>query len=233
MPRFQDGGKPTLRKHADKELDGILRPLNDGTSEPVAVRAVTLNMLLERHWPAYVERQKMRPSTLDGYNAMLTKWIKPNLGEKELADVTPEMITEFMKKLVEAKLADKYQKNIYNLTTLLFELAKTYDLIVKNPVRPLLHRPSVERTEKDQIPREKVRDFFIALPIAWRTPVLTLLLTGMRLHMFRHTAGSVVYAVTGDLKKAQEQLGHADIQTTGNIYVSLRPRPKTRSGKSP
>jgi len=42
---------------------------------------------------------------------------------------------------------------------------------------------------------------------------------GSGLHMFRHTAGSVVYAVTGDLKKAQEQLGHADIQTTGNIYV--------------
>jgi integrase len=42
---------------------------------------------------------------------------------------------------------------------------------------------------------------------------------GSGLHMFRHTAGSVVYALTGDLEKAQDQLGHADIQTTGKFYV--------------
>src|SRR5581483_2450177 len=36
---------------------------------------------------------------------------------------------------------------------------------------------------------------------------------GSGLHMFRHSAGSLLYAVTGDLKKTQEQLGHADIQT--------------------
>jgi hypothetical protein len=37
---------------------------------------------------------------------------------------------------------------------------------------------------------------------------------GKWLHMFRHSAGSLLYSVTGDLKKTQEQLGHADIQTT-------------------
>src|SRR4051812_21107722 len=63
----------TVRKDAEKELNTILRPINDSASEPIAVRAVTLNDLLERYWPAYVDRQKMRPSTLDGYNAVLNK----------------------------------------------------------------------------------------------------------------------------------------------------------------
>lgn len=38
-------------------------------------------------------------------------------------------------------------------------------------------------------------------------------------HAFRHLAGSIIHKETGSLKMAQEQLGHADVGTTGNIYV--------------
>jgi integrase len=37
-------------------------------------------------------------------------------------------------------------------------------------------------------------------------------------HMLRHTAGTFIMNTTGDLKMASEQLGHADIGTTSNIY---------------
>lgn len=40
-------------------------------------------------------------------------------------------------------------------------------------------------------------------------------------HMFRHSAGSIVHAKTGDLKLAQELLGHARISTTSDIYVHV------------
>jgi len=40
-------------------------------------------------------------------------------------------------------------------------------------------------------------------------------------HMFRHSAGSIVQAKTGDLKLAQELLGHARISTTSDIYVHV------------
>ena len=40
-------------------------------------------------------------------------------------------------------------------------------------------------------------------------------------HMFRHSAGSIVHAKTGDLKLAQELLGHARISTTADIYVHV------------
>jgi integrase len=40
-------------------------------------------------------------------------------------------------------------------------------------------------------------------------------------HMFRHSAGSIVHAKTGDLKLAQELLGHARISTTSDIYIHL------------
>jgi integrase len=39
------------------------------------------------------------------------------------------------------------------------------------------------------------------------------------LHMLRHTAGSLVFNSTGNMKAAQEQLGHSNMQTTANIYI--------------
>ena len=40
-------------------------------------------------------------------------------------------------------------------------------------------------------------------------------------HLFRHSAGSIIHAVTRDLKQAQELLGHAHLSTTSDIYVHL------------
>jgi integrase/recombinase XerC len=42
---------------------------------------------------------------------------------------------------------------------------------------------------------------------------------GERMHKARHTAGQRILDSTGDLKLVQRVLGHASIQTTGDIYV--------------
>lgn len=43
--------------------------------------------------------------------------------------------------------------------------------------------------------------------------------SGEKMHKARHTAGQRVLENTGDLKLTQKLLGHASIQTTGDIYV--------------
>jgi site-specific recombinase XerC len=40
-----------------------------------------------------------------------------------------------------------------------------------------------------------------------------------RMHKARHTAGQRVLDATGNLKAAQKLLGHASIQTTGDVYA--------------
>lgn len=40
-------------------------------------------------------------------------------------------------------------------------------------------------------------------------------------HIFRHSAGTLLYAKSRDLKLVQGALGHADISTTSDIYVHL------------
>ncbi|PYS07635.1 MAG: hypothetical protein DMG15_29800 [Acidobacteria bacterium] len=41
------------------------------------------------------------------------------------------------------------------------------------------------------------------------------------LHLFRHTAGSLLNKMTADLKRVQVQLGHADIGTTADVYTHV------------
>jgi integrase len=40
-------------------------------------------------------------------------------------------------------------------------------------------------------------------------------------HIFRHSAGTLLYAKSRDLKLVQGTLRHADISTTSDIYVHL------------
>jgi integrase len=181
MPRYQPDGKcPTLRKHAEKELARILQPINDGTSAPLGVRGVTFDNLLERHWDPYVEKQKMRPSTRDGYSSMLKIWIKPYFGNMELSKITKDTISGFFQKLRDANKSEQYQKNMYSVLHKMFELAVAYDLIQVSPVNKILHLPQVERGEKQTLPLDKVQTFFSTLPVRWRAPIAVLLLTGMR-----------------------------------------------------
>jgi integrase len=43
--------------------------------------------------------------------------------------------------------------------------------------------------------------------------------SGERMHKARHTAGQRVHDATGNPKAVQKLLGHASIQTTGDIYA--------------
>ncbi|WP_242606010.1 tyrosine-type recombinase/integrase [Frankia sp. Cppng1_Ct_nod] len=43
----------------------------------------------------------------------------------------------------------------------------------------------------------------------------------MRLHDLRHTAASLTYRATRDLKLVSELLGHASIQFTSDVYTSI------------
>ena len=43
--------------------------------------------------------------------------------------------------------------------------------------------------------------------------------SGERMHKARHTAGQRVLDATGNLKATQKLLGHASIQTTGDVYA--------------
>lgn len=50
-------------------------------------------------------------------------------------------------------------------------------------------------------------------------------------HAFRHLVGSIIHKETGSLKMAQEQLGHSNVGTTGDIYVHTDDEQVNRSAE--
>lgn len=46
-------------------------------------------------------------------------------------------------------------------------------------------------------------------------------------HLFRHTCGSILYALTGDIRLAKDALAHSRISTTSDIYVHTDEVPAT------
>ena len=175
------GGVKT-RKQAEKELEQLLRPINDTAGYGRSACGATFKNLMEDYWPVYVSNQNMRPSTLDSYNSVLRKWIQPFFDDMRLEEITPRTITDFMaKKLIPATLASKTRRNIYNLLSEVFEVGVDNQLMVENLVRPRVHRPAVIQDEEPTLPLQRA--------------------TG--LHLFRHTAGSLLNEKTSDLKRCR------------------------------
>ena len=54
----------------------------------------------------------------------------------------------------------------------------------------------------------------------------------IRFHDLRHSTASILYDKGWSLKDIQEWLGHADIETTGNIYTQITNQRKLATAKS-
>jgi integrase len=50
-------------------------------------------------------------------------------------------------------------------------------------------------------------------------------------HIFRHSAGTLVYNQSRDLKLVQGTLGHSNIQTTANIYIHQSDKVRAEAGE--
>lgn len=154
MPRLTDG-KPTTRRHAQKKLDDCVKPVNASNGGMTAARNYSFLDLVKHQWTEYQGSRQMRPGTEDAYASMLKNWIEPYFGKMSLEKITPVDVGSFMGSLRTEKLSDKYRKNIYNMLTLIFDVAVQNDLIVTSPVRPKMHRPAVFKREKPVLDQDK------------------------------------------------------------------------------
>jgi integrase len=249
----------------------------------------------------------------------------PYFGTRRLDSVRPVDIAMFLASGRIAALAPKYQLNLYGLLRLMFGVAVDYELIASSPVRPRVHRPHVDASEKPTLSGEEVARVIGYVEPAWQTAILCVALTGLRagelaalqwkhvdlqrgtlvvaqsfwrgqliepktkasraevpvsdvlhdalvghraasrhqepddyvfgdtfgrpvspdflrtqvlypaleragiprvrrgsgLHLFRHTAASLVHKHTGSLKFAQALLRHARVSTTANVYTHV------------
>lgn len=168
------------KKSARQELARRLEQVNSNNGVVAPPRALRFSELVDKHWPQYLDNAKVKRSTRYSYRSMLEQWIVPFFGERQLAEIVPVHVSDFMASLIQAGLSAKYRRNIYNLLKVLFELAVESDLMAASPLRPKIHRPKVEQKEKPVISVDQARALLRELDPDWRAPIVTLALTGLR-----------------------------------------------------
>jgi integrase len=110
-------------------------------------RPVTVGALVERY---LAEELPERHSTRVSYRSNLSRWILPRWGEHRLEQVKPMDVEQWMRSL---ELAPKTKTHIRSIMHLLYENARRWELIDRNPIE--LVRQSARRT---RIPRVLTTD---------------------------------------------------------------------------
>lgn len=134
---------------------------------------VTINALLER----YIEHELPdRHSTARSYLTVLNRWIRPRWGSYTLDEVKTVAVEQWLREL---KLAPKSKTHIRSLLHLLFQNARRWEMIDRNPIE--LVRQSSRRL---RIPRiltaDEIRSLLAELPEPYRTMVLVAVCLGLR-----------------------------------------------------
>ena len=131
-------------------------------------------------WEQYLCTRKVRPSTRSGYSSILKNHVLPVWGDWRLDRIRPRDVTVFLSGL-SGRFESKFVSNVYALLLRIFGVAEANELIVSNPVRPPIHRPTTETKEKPALDSAEIRDVIDQSPLQWKPLLLTLALTGLRI----------------------------------------------------
>ncbi len=134
---------------------------------------VTINALVER----YIGHElPERHSTARSYLTVLNRWIRPRWGGYTLDEVKTVAVEQWLREL---QLAPKSKTHIRSLMHLLYQNARRWELVDRNPIE--LVRQSSRRLH---IPRiltaDEIRSLLAELPEPYRTMVLVAVSLGLR-----------------------------------------------------
>jgi integrase len=167
-------------KQARKILAERLREVNECNNNPHQQSSkFTFDDFASGLWKHYLGNKRVKPSTVYTYDSMLDKHLIPAFGTMPLSQITTMDVTDFFSN-AQKKVAPKYALNLYALLNTMFDVAVQHDLIVKSPVRRMLHRPQHEPKEKPVLSGEQVNKVIEAIPSQYQPLVVVAALTGMR-----------------------------------------------------
>ncbi len=152
--------------------------ISESSTQQTPSSDLTLTQFIDTYWRPYLERQNVKPSTLQGYNSLLNQHITPALGELMLTDIAPLHVERLLQS--KSALSPKTRRNLVGLLQGIFLLAEDDDLVEKSPVRDR-HKPVVPKREKPVWTPEQVRAIIGSVPEPYRALFACAALTGARL----------------------------------------------------
>ncbi len=215
----------SLRECADKKaalgaLNERLREVNADAGNAAVPAVLSFAEFATGPWRQYVGTRKLKPATRYVYDSNLRVHILPYFGTRRLDSVRPVDIAMFLASGRIAALAPKYQLNLYGLLRLMFGVAVDYELITSSPVRPRVHRPHVDSSEKPALSGAEVARVIGHVEATWRTAILCVALTGLR-------AGELVA-----LQWKHVDLERRTVVVAQSLWRGQRVEPKTKASRA-
>ncbi len=201
-----------LTKLAHQKLDGTL----------IDTGRMTVGDLLDK-WLEDSARLSVAPSTLNRYEGLVKRSIKPHLGTIKLSLLKPIHIQGMLSKLEQQKAGDETRRYSFQVLRRALNVAERWGLIVRNPCG-MVDQPKVTRREISPLTVEQVQS-------------LLKISSGHRLHAL------FVLAITSGLRQGELFAIHwADIDlkagvlavryTLEEVKSQLRLKePKSKSGR--
>jgi integrase len=182
-----EGGKwthksETLENQPSKKAAKIFlkQRIHDSENRPPQAGEFTVQSTVNALWRPYLDRQQIKPSTRRGYESALKVHILPELGAKQVKDVTPLHVENLLQKILKNGSSAKTARNLVGILQSVFTIAVENDLISRSPVRKQ-HRPRIIRSEKPVWSPEQLKLIVDSVPKTHRNLFQCAMLTGARL----------------------------------------------------
>jgi integrase len=140
------------RQEAAEQLSKALRDKQQGTL--IAPHKVTLGEWLDT-WLWEYKKPKLRPVTLDSYEMLIRRYLKPALGHMPLRDLRPEPLQHFYNASREQGCSSRTVRYCHTILHGALAQAEKNQLVTRN-VSTLTERPRKERQEMQTLTLEQV-----------------------------------------------------------------------------
>jgi integrase len=158
------------RADALRAVEALQLKLN---AESPRTRSITMNGLIDR----YTEDElPERYSTRLSYLAVIKKWIRPRWGAVRLREVKVVAVEQWLRSL---DLAPKTKTHIRNLMHLLFQNARRWEWIDRNPIE-LVRQSGMRKSIPRVLEPAEIQRLLAQLGEPFRTMVLLAVCTGLR-----------------------------------------------------
>ncbi len=195
------------KRDAQKHLTSVLGDLDRGTF--IEPSKETLNSYLDR-WLENSAAPRVRARTLRDYRSLLERYVRPVLGQRILASITPLDVQSVYTGMLESGLSPRTIRYTHAVLSSALKQAVRWQLLPKN-VAEYVDLPRQKRTEMHAMSRDEAAQFLkVAKDDQWYTLFLLAVTTGMRPGEYLALQWKDVDLADGSLRVARSLTRHKD-----------------------
>jgi len=173
----------TTKKEAQQHEAEMKLKLSNPSYSPVqnAQGRMTVKDYLNE-WIEQYGKVNLRPSTYTGYKSIIANHIVPNIGHFQIREITPAMLDDIFKKMLDKGLSNCSVRNTHRVLSVSFEGARKYRYIEHNPARDVLTKFGQQGKTPDPYTVQQMQQLMGHVSgTEWEMPVMLAGMYGLRM----------------------------------------------------